>query len=163
MKVNGMENRQIYDDPGKTVRDKKEESVNGADYKEKEKPDLTPRDEYIPKSREEEKPTGLYKLGRDENGNPKIIYDKPKKPEGSGEENPKEEEAKAEECTVNTDRVDQEIQKLKEQKKQLQQQIKASADDEKKVKSLEAKLAQIENSLLQKDNDAYRRQNSSVS
>ena len=77
---------------------------------------------------------------------------------------PKEEPAKkAEKCTTNTDNVDREIEKLKEEKKQLEQQIKAAAGDKEKVKVLEKKLAQIEGQLSQKDNDTYRRQNAVIS
>lgn len=64
---------------------------------------------------------------------------------------------KAEKCTGNTDKVDREIRKLKEKKKELEQQINLE-NDEKKKKQLEAKLSQVERELRQKDNDAYRRQ-----
>lgn len=67
---------------------------------------------------------------------------------------------KAEKCTTNTDKVDREIEKLKEEKKQLEQQIKAAAGEEEKVKEWKKKLAQIEMELSWKDNDTYRRQNS---
>ena len=55
------------------------------------------------------------------------------------------------------------IEKLKEDKKQLEQQIKVAAGDEEKMKELEKKLAQIEGELSQKDNDTYRRQNAVIS
>lgn len=70
-------------------------------------------------------------------------------------------EKSAEKCTTNTDKVDREIQKLKEEKKQLEQQIKAAGDEE-QVKALEKRLAQVESALKQKDNDGYRRQNAVV-
>ena len=54
-------------------------------------------------------------------------------------------------------------EKLKEEKKQLEQQIKAAAGDKEKVKVLEKKLAQIEGKLSQKDNDTYRRKNAVIS
>lgn len=66
-------------------------------------------------------------------------------------------------CTMNTDQVDQEIEKLKEKQKMLRQQIKLAEGDDSKVKELERKLADVESQLSQKDNDAYRRQNASVS
>ena len=62
----------------------------------------------------------------------------------------------------NTDKVDREIEKLKERKKELEQQIRAAAGDEQKVQALEKELAQVENELRQKDNDAYRKQHCSV-
>ena len=115
-----------------------------------------PKDEYISSEKSGIKPSGLYRMGQDENGNPKVLYDDPKKAEkksGTG---------KAEECTTNSDAVDREIEKLKEEKRQLEQQIQAETD-ENKVKELEKKLAQVEAELSQKNNDTYRRQNAVVS
>ena len=112
-----------------------------------------PKDEYISSEKSGNKPSGLYRMGKDENGNPKVLYDDPKKKPVTG---------KAEECTTNTDAVDREIEKLKEEKRQLEQQIQAETD-EKKVKGLEKKLAQVEAELNQKNNDTYRRQNALVS
>ena len=100
-----------------------------------------PIDEYISSKQSGSRPSGLYRMGQDENGNPKVLYDDPKK------------------CTTNTDKVYREIKKLKEQKQQLEQQIKAASGDEEKIKELEKKLSQVEGELSQKDNDTYRRQN----
>lgn len=123
-----------------------------------------PKDEYISSEKSGSKPSGLYRLGQDENGNPKVMYDNPKRAAKAKDVQPKEEPAKQEEkCTTNTDNVDREIEKLKEEKKQLEQQIKAAAGDKEKVKVLEKKLAQIEGQLSQKDNDTYRRQNAVIS
>ena len=115
-----------------------------------------PKDEYISSEKSGNKPSGLYRMGQDENGNPKILYDDPKKVQK------KSATGKAEECTTNTDAVDREIEKLKEEKRQLEQQIQ-SESDENKVKELEKRLAQIEAELSQKNNDTYRRQNSIIS
>ncbi len=104
-----------------------------------------PKDEYISSGESDGRPSGLYCMRQDENGNPKVRYDDPKK------------------CTANTDKVDREIKKLKEQKQQLEQQIKAASGDDEKVKELEKKLSQVEAELRQKDNDTYRRQNAVVS
>ena len=123
-----------------------------------------PKDEYISSEKSGSKPSGLYRLGQDKNGNPKVMYDDPKRAAKAKDVQPKEEPAKqAEKCTTNTDNVDREIEKLKEKKKQLEQQIKAAAGDKEKVKVLEKKLAQIEGQLSQKDNDTYRRQNAVIS
>lgn len=113
-----------------------------------------PKDEYISSEESENKPVGLYRLGQDENGNPKVLYDDPKKAAKQSGEPAK----KAEECTTNTDLVDKEIEKLKEEKKQLEQQIRAAAGDPEKASDLKKKLAQIEGELSRKDNDTYRRQ-----
>lgn len=123
-----------------------------------------PKDEYISSEKSSSKPSGLYRLGQDENGNQKVMYDDPKRAAKAKDVQPKEEPAKqAEKCTTNTDNVDREIEKLKEEKKQLEQQIKAAAGDKEKAKVLEKKLAQIEGQLSQKDNDTYRRQNAVIS
>ncbi len=126
-----------------------EKQVNGSSIP-------VPKDEYISSEKSGSKPSGLYRVEQDENGNPKVLYDDPKKVQK------KSATGKAEECTTNTDAVDREIEKLKEEKRQLEQQIQAETDDE-KVKELEKKLAQVEVELNQKNNDTYRRQNAVVS
>ena len=75
----------------------------------------------------------------------------------------KPEQTALKKCITNTDKADREIKKLKEQKGQLERQIKAVSGDEEKVKELEQKLSQIESELSQKDNDTYRRQNAVIS
>lgn len=105
------------------------------------------RDLYVP---EEKRPSaGLYRMGRDEEGKPKICFDAP-------EEGPKK-RTKAERCTANTDKVDRELEKLREKRAELERQLRAEADGT-KSQELERKLAGIESELRQKDNDAYRRQ-----
>ncbi len=135
-----------------------------------------PRDEYISSEKSGQKPTGLYRVGRDENGNRKIFFDAPKAGHANGKDDrsEKSEDGKvpkvggdsqgkpAEKCVTNTDKVDREIKKLKEKKQQLKQQIQSASGDERKIRELEKKLAQVENELSQKDNDTYRRQNASV-
>ncbi len=136
-----------------------------------------PRDEYISSEKSGQKPTGLYRVGQDENGNRKLFFDDPKAghANGRGDRSEESENGKApkaggdsqgkpaEKCVTNTDKVDREIKKLKEKKQQLEQQIQSASGDEKKIRELEKKLAQVENELSQKDNDTYRRQNASVS
>ncbi len=122
-----------------------------------------PKDEYISSEHSGSKPSGLYHMGQDENGNPKVLFDDQKKDDGAdkmgaskvGVDSPEE---NVEKCTTNTDKVDREIEKLKEQKQQLEQQIKAASGDEEKIKELEKKLSQIEGELSKKDNDTYRSQ-----
>lgn len=123
-----------------------------------------PKDEYISSEKSGSRPSGLYRMGQDENGNPKVLYDAPKKrdsADGNGQPRVKSDrpEDNAEKCTGNTDRVDREIEKLKEEKQKLERQIKEASGDEEKVKELKKKLSQVENELSQKDNDTYRRQN----
>ncbi len=136
-----------------------------------------PQDEYISSEKSGKKPTGLYWVGKDENGSRKIFFDDPKADHADGKDDRSREgedgkgpkvsgdsQGKpAEKCVTNTDKVDREIKKLKEKKQQLEQQIQSASGDEKKIRELEKKLAQVENELSQKDNDTYRRQNASVS
>ncbi len=67
----------------------------------------------------------------------------------------------SEKTTANTDDVDREIEKLKEKKKQLEQELKIA--DGLKREALKAQIKQIDMELLQKDNDTYRRNNAVVS
>ncbi|MDE7431722.1 MAG: hypothetical protein K2N34_07405 [Lachnospiraceae bacterium] len=125
-------------------------------------------DEYISSEKSGAKPSGLYRLGQDEDGRKKVFFDDPKKSDNAdGNEQPKVKsdnpEKPAEKCTGSTDKVDREIKKLKEKKRQLEQQITSAFGDEKKVKKLEKKLAQVESELSQKDNDTYRRQHATFS
>jgi len=136
-----------------------------------------PQDEYISSEKSGQKPTGLYRIGQDENGSRKIFFDDPKINHANGKDDRPEESEDGktpkaggdnqgkpvEKCVTNTDKVDRKIKKLKEKKQQLEQQIQSSSGDEKKIRELEKKLAQVENELRQKDNDTYRRQNASVS
>ncbi len=136
-----------------------------------------PQDEYISSEKSGKKPTGLYWVGKDENGSRKIFFDDPKADHANGKydrsregEDGKEPKVSGgsqgepeEKCVANTDKVDREIKKLKEEKQQLEQQIQSASGDEKKIRELEKQLAQVENELSQKDNDTYRRQNASVS
>lgn len=136
----------------------------------KEADDKNPvsQDEYIRSEKSAAKPTGLYRLEQDENGNPKVLFDDPKKTSGTDKKgqsktNSDIPEKSAEKCTANTDKAEREIEKLKEKKQQLEKQIQSASGNEKKVRKLERKLAQIENELSQKDNDTYRRQNAEIS
>ena len=125
-------------------------------------------DEYVPEEKPE--PTGRYRLGKDEDGKPKIYFDASERAEDApdasdasdgdkGAEGPEKSgsDKNGQSCTCNTDKVDREIEKLKRQKQELEQQINRETD-ESKIEDLKAKLAQVEKELSQKDNDTYRRQ-----
>lgn len=103
--------------------------------------------EYVPE--ENHTPSGLYWIGRDEQGAPKVFFDDP---EGKP----------AETCTTNTDKVDRELEKLRSQEEELEQRLGAETDAA-KVRELERRLAQVQAELAQKDNDSYRRQNAVIS
>ncbi len=132
------------------------------------------RDEYIPEEKQE--PSGLYRLGRDEDGQPKVYFDDPEGLSGAPEKQaglpdtdvPEEDKGadgpekkapgkKAERCTGSTDKVDREIERLKKKREELARQI-GSETDEARLKDLKRKLSQVEGELRRKDNDAYRRQ-----
>lgn len=122
--------------------------------------------------------SGVYRLAEDESGNPKILFDapgraakasgEPSSAEGhpAGDEAPDsangsaspDGEPETTQCTTNTDKVDAEIKKLREEKKQLLQQLRQAAGDEEKQADLQRRLSQLEAELLAKDNDAYRKQ-----
>ena len=100
-------------------------------------------DKYVPG--EEREPSGLYWVGKDENGSPKVFFDDP-------------EARPAETCTANTDKVDRELERLRSRQEALAQKLGAEPDPA-RARALEQKLAQVEAELSQKDNDSYRRQN----
>ncbi len=119
-----------------------ERAEEAAKSKEKDKP------EYISSEKSGKKPSGLYHMEQDKNGNPKIIFDTAKKAEEAESEQPKGAELKEVsdndrvKVTIgNMDKVKNEIKKLKEEKKQLEQQLKMAAGNEQKTKELKAKLA----------------------
>lgn len=108
----------------------------------------TNTDRYTPG----EKPdgTGRYWPGTDENGKPRICRDSPR-------ESALQKDAERR-CTVNTDRVDREIERLRQEQQELERQLRSETDDAKR-ESTQQRLEQVERELSQKDNDAYRRQN----
>ena len=138
-----------------------------------------PQDVYIRSEKSGKEPVGLYRIGQDENGGRKIFFEDPDKADrADGKEEPKAEKADgkkpkiddgdsqgkpAEVCVGNTDKVDREIEKLKEKKRELEQQIQSASGDERKIQELEKKLTQVEQELSQKDNDTYRKQHSEFS
>lgn len=136
------------------------EKVSGKEPAEKGAEKLHGRDEYIPG--EEDKPIGLYELSYDEEGNPKIDYDSPEKPEdqpekkSGGSSDKKPEKSRSESCTANTDKVDREIERLRKRAEQLEQRIASAEGNERE--RLEKQLKSVQSELSRKDNDSYRRQ-----
>lgn len=136
-----------------------------------------PQDVYISSEKSGKEPAGLYRIGQDENGSRKIFFEDPDKADrADGKEEPKADGKKpkvdgdsqgkpVEVCICNTDKVDREIEKLKEKKRELEQQIRSATGNkvEKKIQELEKKLAQVEQELSQKDNDTYRKQHAEFS
>ena len=120
------------------------------------------RDRYAP-----EKPTkgaGLYSMGKDEDGNPVLRFDSPDKAkEAAGEKTPKEEKEAAKEeqaarqaaeereaeraktrTVTNTDRVDRELQELREEAEELAQKLRTATGKEAESIQQKLTLAKIE-------------------
>lgn len=148
---------------------------------------FAPQDEYISSERSGKKPTGLYQVGRDENGNRKIFFDDPKtahaneagewkaekdrsresadgkdpKVSGNGQGKPEEK------CVTDTDKVDREIKNLKEKKQQLEQQIRSVSGDEAPFghpsmpsgNNKENKIRELEKKLAQVENELSQKDN----
>ena len=108
------------------------------------------RDEYIPS--EEKEPIGLYSVTPDENGEPRISFDKSEDNKSSNDDN----EPKEETVTGNTDNVDREIKNLRNKAQMLSRRI--SSADEETAEEIQRELEQVNAELAQKDNDEYRRQ-----
>lgn len=165
MEVSGnyKEYRNDYPERLSESRDRGKEAGKEHNAENKSEGIPVPKDEYISSEKSGSRTGGLYRMGKDENGNPKVLYDDPEKAGGADKKRrPKEETGSpgkdAEKCVTNTDKVDREIKKLKARKQQLERQIKAASKEEEKVKELEKKLSQVEGELSRKDNDTYRRQ-----
>ncbi len=112
-------------------------------------PDGHAPDGYVPQKGESS--PGIYRVEQDADGKRRIRFDAPKK------------EGEAESCTCNTDRVDREINRLREKQAALKQQIAQEKDAPAKQAELEKRLAQVEKELSRKDTEAYRRQHASFS
>ncbi len=135
------------------------------------------RDEYVHEP--PAAPIGLYRLEQDENGKPRVIFDDPEKtndtpkprdvqkPEDASKsrdtQKPEDASKSEETCTGNTDKVDREIEHLKEEKKRLEQQIRSASGDAEKIERLEQKLEHVEQELARKDTETYRRQHTTFS
>ena len=87
-------------------------------------------------------------------------WDDMDKKKNSDELKKSSDKTKSESTTINTDRVDEEIEKLKRRKAEIEQKLKTSGAEEKD--RLEVELHMIQAELAQKDNDTYRRQNAIV-
>lgn len=115
--------------------------------------------------------TGLYQVAHDEEGRQIIQVDEnlettqeqlEVEPQSENEKlNNESEKPIIVKTTGNTDKVDREIEKLKQTQEQLKQKI-AAAKEPKDKESLETQLAQVEAELKLKDNDTYRRQHMEI-
>lgn len=126
---------------------------------------------------------GLYRKAKGQDGNPTLRFDDPTKAEKEDEETPaeaaeeekaakeqkaaeeekeaKKAEAKTKTTTINTDRVDREIEKLREKIEDVAQDLRTATGEE--AEKLEQQLLLDRIELRLKDNDTYRRAHSQVS
>ena len=107
---------------------------------------------------------GVYQVTHDENGQKIIQVDKScETAQGQPKANPQDEREKPNivKTTVNTDKVDKEIEKLKQTQTQLEQKVAAAKEPEEKEK-LETQLVQVNAELKAKDNDTYRQQHMEI-
>ena len=80
----------------------------------------------------------------------------------TGQSDKTEDSEKSDKTTTNTDKVDDEIKRLKNRKEKLEAQIKKEYSPERR-REYEKELKEIEKELSVKDTDYYRRQNATVS
>ena len=91
MEINGSYNRAVNDYAKRVEEEQpldrtdKEKEVKGTrnDAKVSDQASVQ-QDEYVSSERSGVKPSGLYRVGQDENGNKKIFYDDPKKTRRAG-------------------------------------------------------------------------------
>lgn len=110
---------------------------------------LENRDEYVPN--EEKVPIGIYSVTPDENGEPRISFDKAEDKSADNDNEPEEETV-----TGNTDSVDREIKNLRNKAQMLSRKLNSA--DENSAEEIQRELEQVNAELAQKDNDEYRRQ-----
>ena len=134
----------------------KEAKTKEAETKEAQKFAKPEKDEYLPEEKHES--SGRYWMEQGEDGQKKIHFDDPDKNPKANNPEKTPQKPEPEICRGNNDKAVREIEKLKEEKKTLEQQIQTETDEE-KIKKLEQKLAQVENELRQKDNNGYLRRN----
>ena len=123
---------------------------HSSDIDEKEPKNISEnRDEFVPS--EEKEPIGLYSFAPDENGEPRISFDKADNKSDDNEDEPEEETV-----TANTDSVDREIKNLRNKAQTLGQKLRSA--DEETAEEIRRELEQVNAELAQKDNDEFRRQ-----
>ena len=142
--VNGVSDQERYARLQEADAVKKAEQVGKPEDSEKTDKGNLHVDEYIPL----DPVKGLYRPGKDSDGNPKIDYIDPKKdvsPEAKADDKVSSDQKKSESTTTDTDKADREIEKLKEKKAQLEQEIRTAEDDQKK--RLEQELHQVDRTV----------------
>ncbi len=137
------------------------------------------RDRYAPEDRSGT--AGLYRMAKDGEGNPVLLFDGPEKAsqekaEAAGKAEAEEEEkapaeekaaeeketerSEAKKTTTNTDRVDRELRELREEAEDLARRLRTATGEE--AERLQQKLTLTKIELRIKDNDTYRRAHAQV-
>lgn len=127
MQINNIQQNSVYGLIPRPEADNRRDEI----VPEEEKEIPRKRDEYVPS--EEDEDIGLYKPPEEEDGE------------------------RSESCTCNTDRVDEEIKRLKEKQEQLEQNLRAAEGEN--AERIKKQLESVSAELAMKDNDTYRRQN----
>lgn len=128
-----------------------------------EKPDEAPGfgrskfDQFIKSDGQPEEAPGIYRLGKSEDGEPRVVFAPPEDTDKKTEDS-KKKPVKVGKCVSDDSEWQTEIAKLKEKRSQLSQKISSAGDDEEKRRALEAQLASVEAELAAKDTEAYRKQ-----
>lgn len=107
-------------------------------------------DEYDKANPVGEEAEGIYRVSHDDEGNLKVDYKQPApkseaQPEGTGN-------ASAGEVTSSTDELEEEIERLKKQRNELQAQLNRDTDEEAK-KTLRLQIQNIETQIAQKTSE----------
>lgn len=126
---------------------------------------------------------GLYSVKKDPQGKREIVFDKPARyvkeiaatllnamPEiesprtapADSAQKPGADGAEGTQTIANTDRVDQEIEGLKNKQAQLEKRLAAASAPERRA-ALQNELKRLRSQLAMKDNDTYRKQNTDFS
>lgn len=111
-------------------------------------------DSYSPEDKDTHAAIGLYRVVQ-EDGVPRVEFDDP-------EAAPAREAEKSSVTTMDTDKVDREIEQLRKRQEELARQVDGEKNPQRK-EQLERQLAQVEQELSRKDNDGYRRQHAEIS
>lgn len=109
-------------------------------------------DEFVPEDKTGLEHSGFYEPVSGEDG-PGLRFDAPE-----DEAKPSD---KAEQTTMNTDRVDRELEKLRAEQEKLSGQLRSASPED--AEKLQKRLSRIQNELRQKNTDAYRRAHAVIS
>jgi hypothetical protein len=123
---------------------------------------VEPKDEYIPSGDKPTDNSSSYKLVEDEKGLKRIVEENPAKTKEPKKAEPIEGKSSGG-ATANNDKVNREIEQLREEKQRLEQELSRVGSDEAKRKQIEQQVSQVNAELAAKDNESYKKANTTVS